>query len=247
MPDVHRPSRRPAARTPFIAAAVAGALLAACSQSEPTVSAPVAAAATAQAPAISAPAGHYVMDRNHASLQFQVTHLGLAPYVLRFVDFEVSLQLDPEDHTNSSVQVTIDPTSVRSDHDPARYQATHKSSPFKSFDEDLAQSPKFLNASEHPEITFRSTRVEPMPNGHLRVAGDLSLLGQTHPVSLEASVTGSAAAHPFTKKGAIGFSATGSFQRSRFGMTHLVEPPLVSDTVTLQFNGEFQRADQPAS
>ncbi len=242
MSDVRPRLSRPAA---LIGAVATALLLASCSQTPPTTGGPAPAAA-APAPTISAPAGAYVMDRNHASLQFQVTHLGLAPYVMRFVDFDVSLQLDPQDHANSSVQVRINPASVRSDHDPERYQATHKSSPFRSFDEDLAQSPKFLNASEHPEILFRSTRVEPMADGRLRVDGELSLLGQTHPVRLEATVTGSAAAHPFTKKGAIGFSASGSFERSRFGMTHLVEPPLVSDTVTLRFNGEFQKADQPA-
>lgn len=239
----------PIVTKPFLLLAAA-LTLAACSQSgspdKPTAAAG-AADASQEAVAMVAPAGRYAMDRNHASLEFRVMHLGLAPYVLRFVDFDVSIELDPLNHANSLVEVTIDPKSIRSDHDPSRYQATHKNSPFGSFDEDLALSPKFLNADEHPRIAFRSTRVERLAADRLRVIGDLSLLGKTRPVTLEATVTGFAAAHPFTKKAAIGFSATGSFRRSDFGMTHLVEPPLVSDKVTLRFDGEFQRADQPAS
>ena len=74
------------------------------------------------------------------------------------------------------------------------------------------------------------------------MTGDLTLLGKTHPVTLDATVVGAMAAHPFTKRGAIGFSAIGTFNRSTFDMTHLLQPPIVGDAVTVQFDGEFQQA-----
>ena len=185
------------------------------------------------------------MDRNHATLQFRISHFGLSNYVVRFNKFDVALTLDPNDPSASSVTVNVDPTSVHTDY-PGDYRAWHPDSPFQSWDEDLAQSPKFFNAAQHPRIAFRSTKVEQLAPGKLRVTGDLTLLGKTHPVTLDATVIGAMATHPFTKRGAIGFSASGTFNRSTFGMTHLLQPPLAGDAVTVQFDGEFNQAAAPA-
>ena len=180
------------------------------------------------------------MDRNHATLQFRIRHFGLSDYVVRFNNFDVALTLDPNDPSASSVTVKVDPTSVHTAY-PGDYKAWHPKSPYQSWDEDLAQSPKFFNAAQHPQITFRSTKVEQLAPGNLRVTGDLTLLGKTQPVTLQATVIGAMATHPFTKRGAIGFSASGTFNRSTFGMTHLLQPPLAGDAVTVQFDGEFQQ------
>lgn len=200
----------------------------------------VAEAAVAEPPAIAiaAPAGRYQLDPNHASLHFSVRHLGVSNYVMRFTDFDVTMDLVPEDVTASTVSVTIDPASVRTDY-PGDYQGTHPDSPFATWDEALAKDEKFLNAGEHASISFASTGVSLAADGTLQVSGDLTLLGQTRPMTLQATVEGSEQAHPFTGAGLIGFSATGTFQRSDFGMTHLVTPPIVGDTVTVQFEGEL--------
>lgn len=71
--------------------------------------------------------------------------------------------------------------------------------------------------------------------------------GRTQPVTLEATLVGSSAKHPFAGVGAIGFSAHGTFRRSAFGINHLLQPPLVGDTVTIRFEGEFQQAVAPAA
>lgn len=229
---------------------VAAVVLVACSKSEPLAPQPAAkqAAAPAAAPApvqIAAPAGKYELDPAHSSLSFRINHLGLSTYVARFTRYNVGLNLDPANPAAASVTATIDATSVRTDY-PGDYKAGHADSPYGSWDEDLAQSPKFFNAGAHPQITFSSTAVEEIAPGKLRITGNLALLGQTHPVTLEATLVGSAAAHPFTNRGAVGFSATGSFNRSGFGMTHLLQPLLVGDAVTVQFEGEFHQAAAPA-
>lgn len=228
--------------------ALAVLLLAACSPSEPPAEQKPAAAAPAPAPAaaIAAPAGDYDMDPNHSTLSFRVSHLGLSNYVVRFTKFNAPLKLDPANPSASSVEVTVDPTSIRT-HFPGDYKGGHPDSPFQSWDEDLAQSPKFFNAGQHPQVTFKSTKVEQAGPGKFRITGDLTLLGQTQPVTLDATVVGSVASHPFTKRGALGFSATGTFNRSQFGMTHLLQPPLVGDAVTIQFEGEYQQAAPPAA
>ncbi|MEM0955869.1 MAG: YceI family protein [Pseudomonadota bacterium] len=227
-----------------------------CSQSD-TGSAP--AMATMKAPAeteaapeptpptkIVAPAGTYQVDINHATLAFSVQHLGLSNYVGRFNAYDLTIELNPEDVSSSSVSVTIDPTSVDTDY-VGDYQGTHPDSSFTSWEEDLAMSDKFFNAGTYPEISFVSTVVTQGEGDMLSITGDLTLLGQTHPITLDATIVGMMEAHPFRGVGAIGFSAEGSFMRSEFGMDYLLSPPLLGDEITLMFEGEFLQAQQPAA
>lgn len=230
-------------RVTSFATSVMAIALAACSQPAPPAE-QQAAAAPVQ---IKAPAGRYELDPNHANLSFRVNHVGLSNYVARFTKYKVTLDLDPENLAASSVVATIDPTSIRTDFS-ADYRAGHPDSKFQGWDEDLAQSDKFFNAGQHPQIEFRSTRVEQTRPGSMQIVGDLTLLGQTHPVTLEATLVGSSPTHPFYGGGgALGFSAKGEFERSAFGMSHLLQPPLVGDAVTIEFEGEFQQAVSQAA
>jgi len=189
---------------------------------------------------IEAPAGTYRIDPTHAQVAFSIRHLGLSNYIARFTKYDVSLEFDPDNLSASSVTATIWPSSVRTDY-MADYKATHPDSPFDSWNKALANDERFFNAGEYPTIEFRSTGVEQTGPGEMDITGDLTLLGKTHPVTLQAQVVGSASEHPMSGVGAIGFKATGSFERSQFGMDYLLNPPLVGDEVTLLFDGEFQQ------
>lgn len=216
-------------------------LISACSQQDSGASSPQAAPEPPAAPPpvveVSAPAGTYGIDTNHATVGFMIKHMGLAPYMARFSDFDATLELRDE-LAASAIALTIDPASVETDYD-GDYQATHPDSPFDGWDEDLARSDKFFNADQYPEITFTSTTIVPKGGNLFAVSGELNMLGQVHPVELEVEITGSLAAHPFTSAGAIGFTARGSFLRSTFGMDYLLNPPLLADEVNLVFAGEF--------
>ncbi len=187
---------------------------------------------------LAAPAGRYTVDPNHSNLQFSVQHMGLSNYVARFTRYEVDLDLDAAGLENSSVAVRVDATSVRTDY-AGDYKATHPDSAFDSWDEDLAFNEEFFAAHTHPRIEFQSTAVTVSEAGQLQVTGNLTLLGVTRPVTLDATIVGSTAQHPLARVGAIGISARTQFQRSDFGMDYLLRPPLLGDTVTLQFEGEL--------
>jgi polyisoprenoid-binding protein YceI len=62
------------------------------------------------------PAGAYKLDLSHASLTWKVSHLGLSDYTARFAKFDAELTLSPGDMTKSSVVVTVDPKSIRTDY-----------------------------------------------------------------------------------------------------------------------------------
>jgi len=188
---------------------------------------------------ISAPAGSYSVDPHHAFVAFQVSHLGLSNYTARFNTFDITLKLNPVNISQSAVNAVISVDSIDTGFQ-GDYKGTHTGSVFESWEDDLALSPKWFNGGKYPTISFSSTEVIGA-GGQLIIVGDLTLLGTTKVVTLEASVTGSRAKHPMSKVGAIGFSATGTFKRSDFGMTQYIDPPLIGDEVTLLFEGEFSQ------
>jgi polyisoprenoid-binding protein YceI len=193
---------------------------------------PLAAHAQATTPIAQLPAGAYGLDKTHASLTWKVMHLGLANYTARFTDFDADLHLDPANVTNSKVSVTINPASVRTD-----YPHADK----KDFDAKLAKGAEWFNADKFPQITFTSTSLTQTGERTGKLTGDLTFLGVTKPVTLDVTFNGGMAAHPFTQKAAVGFSATGTLKRSEWGFTTYI--PNIGDEVALMIEVEFLKKD----
>src|SRR5690606_3793259 len=141
-----------------------------------------------------------------------------------------------------ALAATIAPASVDANYQ-GDYVGTHAATGFKSWNEDIAKSKNFLNGGVFPQITFKSTQVELTGPRTAKVTGDLTFLGVTKPVTLDATFGGEIEKHPFMQVPAIGFAAEGSFKRSDFGMP--VGP--VGDEVTIRFDGEFIKEAAPAA
>lgn len=187
--------------------------------------APVAVAAQA----VDAPAGAYEIDPTHASVNFRVSHLGLSRYTARFTKFTSTVTLDPADLTRSTLRVSIDPKSIRTD-----YPFPEK----EDFDAELA-GPKWLNAAKFPAITFVSRSITRTGPNTGRVAGDLTMHGVTKPVTLTATFNGTQI-NRFSKKPMLGVSATGTIKRSEFGVSGGI--PFVGDDVELLIEAEYAKA-----
>ncbi|MEN9288746.1 MAG: hypothetical protein RL317_369, partial [Pseudomonadota bacterium] len=85
--------------------------------------------------------------------------------------------------------------------------------------------------------TFESTKVE--ANGtKAKITGNLTLLGVTKPVVLDAQFTG-AGTNPMSRKATIGFHASTTLKRSDWGMTKYV--PLISDDVKINISIAFEK------
>jgi polyisoprenoid-binding protein YceI len=207
------------------------AALAACSQPQQT-SAPETPAVEA-AVEHTAPAGAYTLDKAHASLVIRVNHIGYSNFTARFVGWDATLNLDPAAPENSSINVTIDPRSIESDNPPAGFI-------------DIMRN-DFLNSREFPQITFRSTRVERTGPNTARITGDLTLLGVSKPVTLEARFNGGYEGMALDPNARVGFSARGSFNRSDFGMSYGLPPEGsnmgVGDDVEVIVESEFNGPD----
>jgi len=186
-----------------------------------------------------APAGAYTLDKSHASLIVRVGHLGYSQFTARFQTWDAALNFDPAAPENSQINVTIDPRSIASDNPPAGFI-------------DIMRN-DFLKAGEFPQITFNSARVERTGPNTARITGDLTLLGVTRPVTLDARFNGGYEGMNLDPNARIGFSAHGTFNRADFGMsygipaegTNLGVSNAVEVIVETEFSGPAWHAPAP--
>lgn len=182
-----------------------------------------------ETPSLNLPAGTYVTDLGHSSILWKVNHLGLSDYTARFNDFEAVLEIDPSSPEGASLSVTIDPTSVATG-----YPFTDRT----DFDAKVSSDERLLNSEAFPNITFTSTDVTLTSGTTADVTGDLTMLGVTVPFTLDVTFNGALEKHPFSGRPMLGFTATGSLDRTDFGITYLPNSS-VSHDVQIVVQAEF--------
>ena len=160
----------------------------------------VATATGSVVPAFAAPVS-YKIDPAHTAVAFIVNHVGFSNVIGRFDTVGGDVTFDKDAVEKSVVNVTIDTTSVDTNH--------------AKRDEHL-RSPDFFNAKEFPKMTFKSTKIEKTGEKTGKLHGDLTMLGVTKPVELQLEV-GGFGPDPYGGVRA-GFTATGEIKRSDFGI-----------------------------
>ena len=190
-----------------------------------------ATAVQAASPTPAVPKGVYTLDKAHTSLIFRVSHMGFSNFTGRFTRLDAKLETDPAKLSASNLEVTIDPTSISSDNAPDGFLA------------ELAGK-GWLESQEFPEMKYRSTKVEQVAPGKLRVYGALTLHGVTKPVILDAKYNGGYAGFAMDPQARIGFSAHGTLKRSDFGISYGIPAPGttmgVSDEVEIILETELK-------
>jgi polyisoprenoid-binding protein YceI len=175
------------------------------------------------------PAGHYVLDKTHASVVAKIKHMGFSNYQFRFTKVDASFDYDPKAPEASKISVTIDPASVDT--------ATGADAFGLKFNKELAGD-GWLEANKFPTATFVSTKVEPGAAQTGKVYGDFTLHGVTKPIVLDVTFNGVGSGFvPGSVK--TGFSASTTIKRSEFGVSKYV--PLVGDDVQLNIEVEFDK------
>ncbi len=174
--------------------------------------------------------GQYRLDDNHAVVIWSIQHLGLAPYFGQFETVTGTLQFDASNPAQSTITVEAAVSSVNTDYRGA-----------KDFDAELAQ---LLNADKHPVVRFQSTSVEVTGDNTGRITGDLTVMGITQSITVEAELTGKQRWHPFSRSPALGFRAEGAITRSDFRVW--AGRPVsyaVGDDIEFIFAGDFIREE----
>ncbi len=183
-----------------------------------TILAAMAAATIFSAPAFAADT--YKLDPSHTTVIWNVNHLQFSnPHGLLSM-IEGTLTLDEADPSKSMVEAT--------------WNAKNLSTGNPKFDDHL-QNKDFFNIGEFPTAHFKSTKVEKTGDKTAKVTGNLTLLKETKPITLNVTFNHKGE-HPMSKKPTVGFTATGVIKRSEFGMGYGV--PNVSDDVNITIEAE---------
>jgi polyisoprenoid-binding protein YceI len=174
------------------------------------------------------PAGTYRIDPKHTTVQFRIRHMDLSWFVARFDDRDASLEFDPSDPSHSTLTASVAAASV----DTGLLNAQGE----RAFDQQIAHA---LGVDATARITFASTAIERTGHYTARITGDLTMNGQTHPVTLDATfLAGRAVA---LRGGAVvlAFSARGSLDRTQWGVTEWRQ--FTGDTIEFSIDTELVR------
>jgi len=158
----------------------------------------------------------WTADPAHSEVDFSVSHLTISNVHGRFGRVQATVVYDGTDVTKSTVQATIDVSSVNTGEE-AR-------------DKHL-KTPDFFDTATYPTATFTSTSVA-KSGSNLTVNGNLTLHGVTKPVVL--TVSGPVGPVPgMDKKLHAGFTATTTISRTAFGIGTKFPSGAVGDEVKL--------------
>jgi len=169
-------------------------------------------------------------DPYHTQVEFSAKHLGMMTVRGLFADVTATGFIDPDHPEASSVDVTIQTASIRT-HNPQR-------------DNDLRAS-NFLEVDKYPTITFKSTKIEAAGQDRFTMTGDMTIKGNTRPVTLSVVKYGEFNDPMMGHR--IGYSAEGKINRKDFGMTFsmmLDGRLIVSDEIKIFIEGEFVEQKQ---
>jgi polyisoprenoid-binding protein YceI len=174
--------------------------------------------------------GTWQFDPFHTQVEFSAKHLGMMTVRGHFPEVVVSGKIDVEHPENSSIEAVVQTGSIR----------THN----QTRDDDLRSS-NFLEVDKYPTMTFKSTRIEPLGQDRYRVTGDLTIKGNTRPLTLEAVRLGEFNDPMMGHR--IGYSAEGQINRKDFGLTFdmmLDGRFIVSNEIKIAIEGELVEREE---
>lgn len=112
------------------------------------------------------------LDPTHSDVQFSVRHLGLLSVKGHFE--KVTGSAKTENGKLTYFEADIDASSIST----------------RNGDRDNhLRSADFLDTEKFPQITFKSTEISEVAPNLYKALGDLTIAGQTHPVTLEIETT----------------------------------------------------------
>jgi polyisoprenoid-binding protein YceI len=166
-----------------------------------------------------APAGTYAVDPGHTSLIARVSHIGYSYSTFRFGGVGGQLTWNPAAPAQSKLTVNVETASI--------------ATPVQGFAAELAGD-NYLKSKAFPQATFTSTAFRPVDATHGKVEGQLSLMGQTRPVTFDVELVGAGAGFG---KPRIGVQARTTLKTADFGL-----PAALGSGIDLVIDAEFEKA-----
>jgi polyisoprenoid-binding protein YceI len=169
------------------------------------------------------PAGTYKLDARHAHITGTNRRQSISDFQFRFDTFDATFTYDPRNPEASKVEVTLDPASF--------------SSGFEAIDRNVDR--EFLEAMKFPQIKFVSTSIRRTSPTKGTMAGNVSLVGFTKPMTFDVTFHGFNSARRYS----VGFGATATVKLSDFGPMAVMfrDGHNLADDVHLTVDAVFDR------
>jgi len=142
------------------------------------------------------------IDPAHSAAHFSVRHLMISNVRGEFTKVSGGALIDHANPAKSTVEITIEAASLNT-REPQR-------------DEHL-RSADFFDVANHPTLTFRSKRIEPLGADHHKLIGDLTIRGTTKEVAFDVEGPTASVKDPWGNIRA-GITASAKVNRKDYGL-----------------------------
>lgn len=173
----------------------------------------------------------WVVDAMHSELGFKIRHLMISNVSGSFKNFQIEAETEGHDFSTARVKATVDMGSINTNNDG---RDAH------------LRNADFFEVEKHPELTFRSVKVEKIDNETFYLYGDLTMKGITKPVKLQVEHS-SVTKDPWGGERA-GFTVTGKINRSDWGINFnsVLETGGLALGEEIKINSEIELVKQAA-
>lgn len=172
------------------------------------------------------------IDPAHSHVAFSARHMMISKVRGRFENFSGTIDFDENNPEASTVNVEIEAASINT-------RVEDRDNHLRSAD--------FLDAENHPTLTFASKRVEVTGDNSGKLIGDLTIRGVSKEVALDVEYAGQAKS-PWGTFSA-GFSASTKINRKDWGLEWNAPLEtggvLVGDTITIDIELELVKQEAP--
>ena len=181
------------------------------------------AAMLAMAGAAHADPATYILDPAHTQIAFSVDRFGYNHVLGRFDQVAGEVVLDEAHPGNSRVHAIVQIASISTGNDTR---------------DGHLRGELWLNARQFATMEFQSRSVQLTGEHTADVTGDLTLLGQTHPLTLHVTLN-RIGDNPANHAHDAGFSATGALSRAAWGSAAAAS--LIGDQVNITIEALAER------
>jgi polyisoprenoid-binding protein YceI len=150
------------------------------------------------------PAGTYAVDPVHSSINFAITHNGVATFRSGFDSYEAKLSGGDAPR----LEGTVDVASVKIDEEQLKGHLL---------------SPDFFDAGRYPQLRFASSELSVAEDGAVTLRGELEIRGETREV--EASGKFGQLGADLAGNARVGLSVSAEVDRRDFGLDWNAELP----------------------
>lgn len=234
----------------FVLTAVAAAafVVPVLAQSPPATPPPATQPPAGQAPPAGAPAAQpqrppavplgpneWAIDGNHSAANFSVRHNVVTTVRGQLGRITGKVEYDGKDVKSVKADVSIDMAGINT-------QVQDRDNHLRRAD--------FFDVANHPNLTFKSKRVEPGTAGRFKLVGDLTIRGNTREVVLDVEGPSPIITSAGQRGTAVltGATATTKISRKEYGVlwNNLIETlPVVGDEVSITIDLELRRTAPP--